>query len=171
MNQSEQVPKLASVSRNQDFYRIYTESGRGLVFPDFEMPQYEHPLDVPNNVLGRDVLAAVMRSRQLGSKEFSAIFQSGIVQRNRDQWERETIQKYGYKSRRNIYRKMDSCSVILLPGSGVLKIQPSHHDTLDGHSSTKSDGLEDVLVSSTGSDEEIGAAVRLAFERCTSSVP
>jgi hypothetical protein len=46
-------------------------------------------------------------------------------------------------------------------------ITPTRHEKLEGWGRSNNDGIEDVYVRSDASPAEIGAAIRLAFSRCT----
>lgn len=49
----------------------------------------------------------------------------------------------------------------------ALVISPSHHNRLDSWSRSKVDGIEDVVIPADSSEIDVGAALRLAFSRCT----
>jgi hypothetical protein len=71
-------------------------------------------------------------------------------------------QKYGYKTKNNMYKSMMSCSLSLTKGQ--LKISPMKRKGPGAWN-----GLEDelnIILKEDAPDEIIGAAVRFAFTRC-----
>jgi len=75
------------------------------------------------------------------------------------------MERYGYKTKHALFKNMKSCGIVI--SGGQLVFSPSHHDKLDSWSRSKDDGIEDVIISSDCPYAEVGAALRLAFSRCT----
>lgn len=72
---------------------------------------------------------------------------------------------YGYKTKRELFKKMRRCDVE--ERRGVITIGPNHHEKLEAWGRDKGDGIEDVVIEANCSPSEIGAALRLALSRCT----
>ena len=74
--------------------------------------------------------------------------------------------RYGYKTKRALFKNMLSCGVTLQEGTII--IRPSYHDQLEGWSGGRFTEKDYVRVPETASPAEVGAGLRLAFSRCTS---
>ena len=161
------IESCTSVTLNADFFCITTMSQGMLNYlePDVQ-PHYLAP-SVDDSTLGKTLRTALAASKRVSVEEFQAIFHSGVIQKLGDERMRAVMQKYGYKTKRAMYKNMDKCSVDL--GDGKIVIQPMHHKSIDGYSATTS-GPESLVVDAAISDAELGAALRDAFKRCTSSV-
>ncbi len=155
----------ASVFFNGDFYRYLTMSDGGIRYVEPSAPVHYLPPDASDQLLGATLRLSLSASKKLNGS-FKELFESGIVQRLGEERDRDAMKEYGYKNKRAMYINMDSCDVILI-GDDV-KIQPCHHDSLDGYSAKKS-GPEPIIISATSTDEELGTALKIAFGRCTSS--
>lgn len=60
---------------------------------------------------------------------------------------------------------MKSCDIE--EREGMITIGPNNHEKLEAWGREKGDGIEDVVIAASSSHAEIGAALRLAFSRCT----
>jgi len=80
------------------------------------------------------------------------------------EWTKDLMARYGYKTKRALFKNMKNCSIAKM--SGVITIKPSHHEKLERWTSEK-DEFEDVVIPAESTPAEIGAALRLAFSRCT----
>jgi hypothetical protein len=80
-------------------------------------------------------------------------------------WTNDLMARYGYKTKRALFKTMKSCSIE--SKGGVVTISPSHHEKLEGWGREHDDGIEDVVIPADNTPSEIGAALRLAFDRCT----
>lgn len=79
-------------------------------------------------------------------------------------WIAMLMGKYGYKTKRALFKDMKNCGIHLV--NGVITISPTRHEKLEAWGRTKGDGLEDVILSLDCSPAEIGAGLRLALSRC-----
>jgi len=77
----------------------------------------------------------------------------------------EIRDKFGYKNKRSLLKEMMVCGVI--QKEGLVTIIPTHHESGDVWNG---DGIEDedkVVISIDLQLAQIGAAIRIAFSRCT----
>ncbi|MHA6845543.1 contact-dependent growth inhibition system immunity protein [Ralstonia syzygii] len=65
-----------------------------------------------DDLLGRALREALAKSRQVSVEDSQKIFQSGVVEKLGKEREVLAMEKYGYKTRRAMLKKMDTCSVI-----------------------------------------------------------
>jgi hypothetical protein len=75
------------------------------------------------------------------------------------------MQRYGYKTKRALFKNMKSCSVEV--DDGMMTIQPWHHEKLEGWSGNGISKEDYVVIPANSTPGEIGEALRLAFSRCT----
>jgi hypothetical protein len=173
-----QPRQWAGAKLNQDFFCIETYSGYGGgTDRDPKGSQSLLPSDASNESVGAALLEALSRSRfvlpeprkdvwihpaatfdlELSDYELSA--------ERYKTWIADLMHRYGYKTKRVLFKDMNSCTIEC--DDGFITIQPSHHDKLEGWGREKGDGIEDVVIPADSSPEAIGAALRLAFSRCT----
>lgn len=166
MNVHEHRP-AASAHSNGDFILVESYSGLGRMQLDSEAPQFHLPMGSADLDAGRAVLEALSNSRQISMDEIPQFFDLDRTNRVYKEWILDLIVRYGYKTKRALFKDMKSVSIRLNPSQTIMTLAPSHHDRLESWIRTKSDGIEDVVVPADSSPAEIGAALRLAFSRCT----
>lgn len=81
------------------------------------------------------------------------------------EWVCKLMDVYGYKNRRALFKDMKSCGVE--SKSGEVTIRPRHHEKLEAWSGKGISESDNVVIPSNSSPAEVGAALRLAFSRCT----
>lgn len=118
--------------------------------------------------LGAALKLALSKSKHTSVAEFQEIFKSGIVQKIAKDREIGLMQQYGYKTRRALMRKMACCWITA--DDNKIEIKPTHHKNIDSYSGISNDGPEILFVDPHISDEQLGAALREGFARCTSAV-
>jgi len=79
-----------------------------------------------------------------------------------ENWQKDFMMRYGYKSKRDAYKSMDWC---LAKASGqTITIQPHRRNKPGSWRSLPADRT--VEISATTNEAALGAALRLALERC-----
>jgi hypothetical protein len=124
-------------------------------------------LDASDETLGIAVLDALAHSRLLTMEEYGVFFDLARSKAQYDAWVADMMTRYGYKTRRALFKHMLSCGV--RQQAGTITFAPSRHDRLEGWGRTKSDiaeGMTDEVIAETESSEMIGAALRRAMSRC-----
>lgn len=159
--------KMTAVFFNQDFYWFITQAMGMIAVGDFQVEPKFLASDADNPQLGGALRQCLLSSRKIEMDEFQKLFQSGAFNVLDEKRENEAMVKYGYKSKKSMYRKMNRCSVELVDGK--IKIQPMHHKSLDSYTATK-DGPEPLVLDASIGDAELGAALREGFNRCTSAI-
>jgi len=158
----------AEVGFNSDYFDVTSVSIGMLNYSEPSVaPQYLPP-HVDDATLGASLRRALAASKRVSVEEFQKIFASGIVQKLGKEREQDVMQKYGYKSRRALYKNMMCCWISVF--DGLLEIKPTHHKSMDSYSGISNDGPEIIRLPLTVSDAELGAALREGFKRCTSAV-
>jgi len=155
----------ASAKSNGDFICVETYSGLGLTGRDPAGNQHLLQLDVGDDVLGSSIIDALKRSRVLTREEYGVFFDYKKISEQHAFWIKALMDRYGYRTKRALFKNMKSCGI--LAEGDVIIISPSRHEKLEAWGREKGDGIEDVVIEANRSPSEIGAALRLAFSRCT----
>ncbi|VUS21842.1 Immunity protein CdiI-o11 [Klebsiella spallanzanii] len=72
-------------------------------------------------------------------------------------WVKDIMDKFGYKTKKSLFKKMNSCSITQL--DGMITFRPTIHEKLEGWSGDRIDEKDYVVISDTSSSEDIGAAL------------
>jgi hypothetical protein len=167
----------ASAKCNGDFMCVETYSGYSNSRRDPKGEQYFLAPEASNEKLGLAVVNALGRSRFVLPAPRTDVWihpDAGFdmelydykqTTENYATWVKDLMIRYGYKTKRALFKKMKSCSIERK--GGVISIGPSHHEKLESWGRENDDGIEDVVIPESSTSGEIGAALRLAFGRCT----
>jgi len=110
--------------------------------------------------LGNALNSALARSRMLAPEELGRFFDVAAVKARYEEWVATYMQKYGYASRRALFKDMKHCSVE--SAGGVVRFSPTVHEELEAWS-----GIEgEFTVPEPVSDQDLGQAAFRALEVC-----
>ena len=154
--------KYTGVTMNQEFISIKTYSGYGMGVADPTVPEWRFPPDVADAELGQAVKEAVNKSRALTYEESNKLGEDS--EKRYHEWVDQIKKLYGYKTKRAMFEGMKSCSVNLKDEKLIFR--PSNHETLEGWTGEGISKDDYVILPEDCTDEEAGAALRLAFSRC-----
>lgn len=155
----------ANVFTTHDFLSVETYSGLGRTGRDPLFPCHLLTPDVDDGRLGEVLLKALSDSRTL--TDLADRIEFFNLEKGKEQyaaWIEILMVKYGYKTKRALFKDMKNCGVHLV--NGVITISPTYHEKLEAWGRTRGDGIEDVILSIDCSPAEIGAGLRLALSRC-----
>lgn len=155
----------ASCYYKAEFLLIETQSGLGMVAADPLFTPHLLSPDTDDHCLGVTILQALSDSRTLNVPEERVAFFD--IERGKEQyanWVAMLMGKYGYKSKKALFKDMKNCGIHCL--NGIITISPTRHEKLEAWGRTKGDGIENVILSLDNSPAEIGAGLRLALSRC-----
>ncbi|RBH52537.1 MULTISPECIES: contact-dependent growth inhibition system immunity protein [Pseudomonas] len=156
----------AYVKFNDDFIFIETYSGYFNCLPDPEGKRFFLSHSSADSELGGSVLDSLAVSRMIDPKEDLGFFDlRGRVAIQYNEWIADVMIRFGYKTKRALFKDMKSCSMDAV--DGLITIRPSHHEKLEAWSGKGITEKDYVVISSSSSLDDIGAALRLAFSRCT----
>jgi hypothetical protein len=170
----------ANAYSNGEFVCIETVSGyRGGTHSDPKGAEHYLESRAGDEALGNAVLDAMLRSRfVLSSPRAGSVYPPGLefdsalydprnVAERYDVWKNSLMQRYGYKTQQALFRHLRSCTVERR--EKVITIRPFRREGLEGwHSLSNISGDDpDVVIPADSTSAEIGAALRLAFSRCT----
>lgn len=153
-----------SVYSTKEFLSVETDSGLGRVRRDPLFPPHLLPPDADDQTMGDAVLIALSNSRTLSLEESADFFDLEKGKEQYAAWIEMLMQKYGYKTKRALFKDMKNCSIHYI--NGVITISPTRHEKLEAWGGTGRGGSDDVTLSVNSPPAEIGAALRLALSRC-----
>ncbi|WP_175711588.1 contact-dependent growth inhibition system immunity protein [Burkholderia ambifaria] len=155
----------AGIYRNQDFILIETQSGYRAIVRDPEGAAHYLETGVDDETLGNCLIDALSKSQFVTPEERSTrpnVFDFRLVAEGYKAWVAEVLERYGYKTKQALFKKMVLCHARVI--DGVLSLGPTRHDKLEAW-----EGLGDeekVVLPFDSSEAEIGAALRVALDRC-----
>jgi hypothetical protein len=150
---------------NGDFICVETYSGYRSSIRDPSGPQHLLQPSAGDDEVGLAILDCLSHSRFVTPREDAALFDYELGKQRYSRWVGTIMTKYRYTTKRALFKNMKSCGIECC--DGLITIRPSHHDKLEGWSG---EGIrkEDYAIIRWGSNPvAIGAALRLAFDRCT----
>ncbi|MHB8884775.1 MAG: contact-dependent growth inhibition system immunity protein [Methylovirgula sp.] len=154
--------KSATIHKSEKFISIEPLSGAsGLRYREDESYRTYLEPEAPNEVLGQVLLAALDRSRFVAPSE-REFYKPDRAVRVYENWQKDFMARYGYKSMRNAYENMDWC--IAKMSDGTISIQPHGRDKPGYWKSLPPD--QTVVIPAMTNAAIVGAALRLALDRC-----
>ena len=159
--------KWASAFFNGDFFLVEAKSGYRSCVSDSERYQCHLTAGATDEELGQAVVEALTQSRFVtpeNSEEFDQLFDPARIAASYVAWTTSLIEKYQYKSKGALFKKMVLCNISMVDGD--IKISPTIHKKLELWGREKGDGIEDSFVAVDSPVEKIGQALRTAFGRC-----
>ena len=151
----------ADIHRTERFISIQPRSGYLLVLPEDDGHIVYLSPDASDEVLGRELLAALDRSRFIRPADEPGFFKPERYMPISYRLKQDFMRRYGYKTKREAYRAMDWCRAER--SEGRISIQP--------HKREKPEYWRDlppektVVIPSTKDPVAVGAALRVALDR------
>jgi|SRR5690242_282621 hypothetical protein len=153
--------KTAAIYRSTKFISVETLSGvPGLVYREDAPYRIYLDLDAANELLGSTLLTALSKSRFVDNSE-PEFFDPHRATRVYEDWEKDVMQRYGFKSKREAFKSTDWCGAEIFDSK--IAIEP-HRRGSPGWRSLPPE--ETVVIPATDNAERVGAALRLALSRC-----
>jgi CDI immunity protein len=118
--------------------------------------------DASDDVLGQALLQALERSRFVWPRDEPDLFKSERYMQSYRDWQQDFMRRYGYKTKREAYKKMDWCEAER--SEGKISIKPHKRDKPEYFRNLRPDRT--VVIPATENAVRIGAALRLALDRC-----
>ncbi len=168
----------ASAYRNGDFLLIETWSGyRGMDSRDHKGKRNFLAPDAVDAVIGESVLDALSQSRWVlpvrkGDSKYPAdvefdfdLYDCKQGAERYEAWVKNLMARYDYKTKRALFKGLENCQISVK--DGVMKMVPLQHTKLEQWEGLGADNAGAVEIPADSTTAEIGAALRLAFSRCT----
>ncbi len=166
MTKGTPVRRWASIKANKDFINIKSCSGYIDAIEDIDQKDEFLEVDTPSQELGFHIREALRLSRFINpieQKELSSYLHSPD---RHAAWLKSTMRKFSYKTKSMMFKPMVSCSIMLQDGH--ITLRPTHQSTLDGWDGKGLTEADNVTISESRNDFELGIAARVVLARCTS---
>jgi hypothetical protein len=154
--------KRAGLVQTREFVCVSTQSGRGLLRRDPQGVTQTLDVGAPDSELGSAIVQALAKSRFLSSEEARAFFDKASNIDDWEAWVRFLMTKYGYPSRKALFQQMKSCDVRRV--GDAIEFLPSRH--VESEAWEALDPSEALTINADATADEIGAAARIALQRC-----
>ncbi|WP_439851026.1 contact-dependent growth inhibition system immunity protein [Pseudomonas syringae] len=167
----------ADAGVNNDFIYVRTYSGYRSSRADPLGVEHHTRPEISDQELGVVVLDALAHSRFVLPEPRKDVwihpeatfdmelYDYNLTNQRYDQWVGSTLERYGYRTKRALFKDMKKCSIE--SKSGQITIRPSHHEKLEAWSGKGLSENDYVIIPGGSSPSDVGAALRLAFSRCT----
>ena len=156
----------ASAKKNRKLFCVDTCSRYRATATDPKGKQHLLTPGIGDQDLGIAVLDALAHSRFIvpleQPEEHQGLFD---FNRNYSEWVKCLMEHYGYTTKHALFNDMKLCNIE--SREGTITIRPTHHRSLEAWGGAGISEEDYVRISSDGPPDEIGAALRLAFTRCT----
>jgi hypothetical protein len=164
MSSTERLPftQWADVHRTERFISIQPKSGYRRALPENESYVIYLPPGASDDVLGRGLVEALNRSRFIWPADEPEFFGWQRFTQCSRNWQNDFMKRYGYKTKRDAYKNMDWSRAER--SEGKISIQPHKRDKPEYFRDLPPDRT--VVIPATDNAVRIGAALRLALDRC-----
>jgi hypothetical protein len=164
MSSKERVPftQWANVHRTERLISIEPLSGYRMAYREDEGHVVYLPPNASDDVLGQTLLQALERSRFVWPADEPDLFKPERYMQRYRNWQKDFMRRYDYKSKREAYKNMDWCKAERSEGN--ISIKPHKRDKPEYFKDLPRDRT--VIISVADNAARIGAALRLALDRC-----
>jgi len=166
----------ADAGFNKDFIYVMTHSGYRSSRADPRGVEHHASPEVSDQDLGGMVLDALAHSRFVLPEPRKDVcihpevvfdmdlYDYDLTNQRYEKWVKENLERYGYKTKRALFKDMKKCNIESV--GGQIFIRPSCHEKLEAWSGKGISENDHVVIPSSSSSNDVGAALRLAFSRC-----
>jgi hypothetical protein len=164
MNSQDVLPfsQWATVHRTERVISIEPLSGYAIIQREDDGYVINLAPSATDEEMGRALLEVLDRSRFIWPPD-PAFSEAERYMRCFRNWQAETMRRYGYKTKRDFYKHMDWCRIRRTQGK--ISIQPHKRGARPEHWEDLPREM-DVVIPETNDASAVGAALRLALERC-----
>lgn len=163
MKSTERLPfaQWARIHRTERFISVEPVSGYRIIQREDEGYVVYLAPDATDDDLGQALLEALHKSRFIypPDREFSNAERYMRCYRN---WQKDFMRRYRYKTKREAYKNMDWCEVER--SEGTISIKPHKRDKPEYWRDLPPE--KTVVIPATTNAAIVGAALRLALDRC-----
>jgi hypothetical protein len=161
---TERLPftQWADIQRTERFISVEPMSGYRMVQPeDKEYVIYLRP-DATDEAMGRTLLESLERSRFIWPRDEPEFFKWERYERCYSDRQKDFMRRYGYKTKHDAYQNMNWCRA--KRSQGHISIQPHKRDKPEYWCNLPPE--KTVVIPTTDDAATVGAALRLALDRC-----
>ena len=153
--------KWAAIYANDEFVCVQTCSGLRRTAIDLAGKLlFLHAEPTPHE-LGQALQEALLMSRTLTPEEIGEFFDVAVVEQRYEEWVAIMMEKFGYSTRRDLFKKMRHCQIEC--SNGIISIRPMFHEKLEAWSAKGIEKTDHVLIAETASTHELGEGALLAL--------
>jgi len=156
--------KLVQVYFNDQYIEVTSWNDGGVYIFNYDFQPIVLDKIIKNEDLGRAIKIALESSHNIAPDLVKEILFSPLVKQKKQDRQNELMKKFNYRSKKSFFKNMRNISIELQDN---YNISPSHQDGLD-YSFTGLSKADEIILPCNATDEELGQAVRLAYEKCTS---
>ena len=154
----------ATAYATNEFISVNTCSGLRSSARDPEGKEIFFPLDVSDEQLGAGILEALSASRFLSPDEVGSFFDLAVTEKYYENWVELLTEKFGYKSRRDVFKDMKHCMIDRV--DGVITIKPTNHEKLEAWGGKGIDKNDYENLDAAASEADLGKALKSCFAKC-----
>ncbi|MHB8884773.1 MAG: contact-dependent growth inhibition system immunity protein [Methylovirgula sp.] len=164
MKSTERLPfaQWADINQTDRFISVEPLSGYSIVQPEDEGYVIYLVPEAIDEALGRALLEALDKSRFIWPPDEPEFFKAERYMRCYQNWQKDFMRRYGYKTKREAYKNMNWCRAER--SEGMISIRPHGRDKPEYWRDLPND--KTVVIPATTNAAIVGAALRLALDRC-----
>jgi hypothetical protein len=164
MKSTQRLPftQWADINRTESFISVKPISGYRMVQPEDDGYVIYLPPNATDEALGRALLEALDRSRFIWPRDEPEFFKWQRYMRCHENWQKDFMRRYGFKTKRDAYENMDWCRADR--SEGKISIRPHKREAPEYFRNLPADRT--VAIPETRDAAMAGAALRLALDRC-----
>jgi hypothetical protein len=152
--------KTATIYKSEKFISVVPLSGANIAqYREDENNWVYLELQASDEVLGHALSAALAKSRFVDDDAF---YNPDRVMHAYANWETDFMNRYGYKTKHAAYKNLDWCLARVFDGN--ISIQPHRREKMKTWRSLPPDRT--VVIPASENAAAVGAALRLALDRC-----
>ena len=159
----EPFTQWASIYRTDKFISVQPLSGYIRALREDEGYVIYLKPDADPETVGQALLEALDKSRFIWPRDDPEFFDAERIDRCYRNWEKDFMDRYGYKTKRDAYKTMVWCRA--KRSQGMISIRPHQRRDKPGEWRWLPPE-QDVVIQATKDAAALGAAVRLALSRC-----
>jgi hypothetical protein len=165
MKRGESLPftQWADIHRTERFISVEPLSGYRQALPEDEGYVIYLPPDASDEALGQALLEVLAKSRFIWPPDEPEFFKAERYMQGYRNRQKDFMRRYGYKTKRDAYRNMNWCRA--KRSEGTISVQPHKRDDKPEHWIWLPPD-QTVVIPVTENAAAIGAAMRLALDRC-----
>lgn len=153
----------ADISRTERFIAVKPLSGYRMIRPEDDSCVIYLLPDATDDALGQALLEALDKSRFIWPPDDPEFFEAKRYMQSYQNAEKDFMRRYNYKTKREAHKNMNWCRAER--SGGTISIEPHNRDNKPGHWKWLTPD-KTVVIPATPNATIVGAALRLALDRC-----